>query len=114
MDLEEEEVDLEFEQLHELELELGDVPLDIDEDCLSGKWVPFAETYTGRSTNRYSEQKMRKYLSDKTSLYEVPPNFRGEVYRYFQRQLKKNLAEAYRICLKPYAKAVRNIKIARV
>ncbi|RFU29613.1 hypothetical protein B7463_g6744, partial [Scytalidium lignicola] len=110
MGLEEEEVDLEFEQLRELELELGETPDDFEEEALTGAWISFEETYTGRATHGYSDKKMRKYLSDKQNLYEVPSNLRGEVYRFFQRQLRKRVVEEYRTNLVPYASAVHNIK----
>ncbi|KAH8816936.1 P-loop containing nucleoside triphosphate hydrolase protein [Xylogone sp. PMI_703] len=113
MGLEEEEVDLEFEQLRELELELGESPEDFEEENLAGAWVPFQEMLTGRTTSGYSDKKMRRYLADKQNLYEIPSNLRGEVYRYFQRQLKRQLAEEYRTTLVSYVKTINNLKIAK-
>lgn len=114
MGLEEEEIDLEFEQLHEIELEAREGGNEKDLDALPGTWIPFQQTHTGRSTQGFSDKKMKKYLAGKKSLWEVPVGWRGEVYRYFERQVYQHMLQILQVHLVAYEKAVKNLKAAKV
>ncbi|KAG0650451.1 Helicase required for RNAi-mediated heterochromatin assembly 1, partial [Hyphodiscus hymeniophilus] len=108
-----EESDLEFEQLREFEEENEHSPEDKGLDALSGVMIAFGRTMTSRCPPAAEDRKIKKFLASKKDLYEIPPGMRGQVYRYFEKQLNKMILAKLKEHLKQYKSAVDNIQIAK-
>ncbi|KAL3422659.1 helicase required for RNAi-mediated heterochromatin assembly 1 [Phlyctema vagabunda] len=117
MGLEEEAIDLEFEQLQELELENGEPPEPDDADALRGTWVPFTQRWTGRQSGRgLTEKKIRKIkqkLSKTRNLWDILPEDRGDVYRFLLKELYSKVGAIFRGHLRTYSRELNDFRIAR-
>ncbi|KAK4967576.1 hypothetical protein LTR66_011920 [Elasticomyces elasticus] len=94
-DYEFEEADLEFEQLKEAEAE--NFSKDDEEfDELKGRVINIAENFTERKTAGVTEKRAKTLLEQNKDLWKIPPNLRGAVYCYLQRQTKIELTKQLR------------------
>ena len=108
-----EEMDLEYEQLHEQE----DGPEGRDEndiDAMRGTTIPFRRIWTGKSSSTWPDRKIEKELSKSTNLYNISAANRGTVYRYFERQLDKQMLEKVRELYKQYQMIVNETRVKKV
>lgn len=110
--LQEEEADEEYEDLGELEGEMGSNQ-DDDLDMLRGRYYPIKETYAGRLNQSWSEKRIEKELASKTNLYDIAPSHRGQAYRYFRQLLKDKVLREIRGQLQVYKRNTNEFKIAR-
>ena len=109
MDLE--DSDIEFEKLEEEEKETSE---GLEEIALKGVWIPFSKRFTGKRTQGVSEKKLKKLLGVKKSLQDIPAGMRGDVYRFFEKQLERLMTDAMRGKLELYGKVAQDIKISKV
>ncbi|MCJ1290377.1 hypothetical protein MMC34_001913 [Xylographa carneopallida] len=110
--MEAEEVDLEFEQLKEAEAEAGSIDDDSFE-LLRGEWVALVEPYTGRSSPKHTDVKIEQLLKEHHDLYRIHPMYRGSIYSYFQRKVKKEILKVFRMGAKEYDRVAENLQIAK-
>jgi helicase required for RNAi-mediated heterochromatin assembly 1 len=111
MGFEEEDLDPEFEQLQELEVEAGKKD-DDDIDALNGLWIPLQETFTGRRSTT-STKKIQRLLKAKNNLWDIPISCRGDIYRYFQRKIKEEAVSDFRAHSHKYLNKAEDVKIAK-
>lgn len=111
MGFDEEELDPDFEDLNEDELEVGKDDDDID--TLRGDFFSYRENWTGKSSMGWSPKRIKKLLSQTTDLWEIPDHLRGEFYRYFRRLLKKGMLDTFHAHCDEYMHSCQNIKLAR-
>jgi helicase required for RNAi-mediated heterochromatin assembly 1 len=97
---EEDEMDLEYEQLREMEQEKG--IFDDDFETLKGPFVPLKENVRGRSN---IDDELIEYLSI-DNLWDVPPQNRGTIYNVLCRIAKEKLLSTFREHLKQYNRSV--------
>ncbi|KAI2023264.1 hypothetical protein LOZ46_001595 [Ophidiomyces ophidiicola] len=105
----EDEVDLEYEQLKELEAEQG---LDDDDfESLRGHYMPLREGYTGRN---YAGDKVvrEKYLKYQ-DMWEIPTFARGRAYTILQNQAKNIIRDKLRFLTNAYATTASNLKVGK-
>jgi helicase required for RNAi-mediated heterochromatin assembly 1 len=105
---EEEEEDLEFEQLKELEAEQG-LTDDEDHDILKGQYIPVIEPFIAHGP-RVSPAMIEMY-SKYADLWMVPAQARGRIYRHLQGKAKQRLLGEIRAKAREYAAATRELKI---
>ena len=106
-----EEPDLEFEQLKELEAELG-VSEGEKVDWLPGRWVPIHDHYTARHHPGVSRADVDKWM-EMADLWKVPQHVRGAIYRRFQDAVKTSVLHKFRHEAKAYSNVVRDVKVGR-
>lgn len=112
-----EEGDIEAEQLQALEQEAVDAsgPDDKESDIgLSGRWVPFGRKYTGRHSTFVADSASRRKLSRCKDLFEIPLGERGQMYRYFERQMNKLVMQKFQELLVKYQRHVEDSYITKV
>ncbi|KAH9218255.1 P-loop containing nucleoside triphosphate hydrolase protein [Leptodontidium sp. 2 PMI_412] len=111
-----EEGDIEAEQLQALEQEAVDAsgPDDKESDIgLSGRWVPFGRKYTGRHSTFVADSASRRKLSRCKDLFEIPLGERGQMYRYFERQMNKLVMQKFQELLVKYQRHVEDSYITK-
>jgi hypothetical protein len=108
-----EEGDIEREQLQELEEEVAADTKDRELEALTGIWVPFNRTVTGRDTGM-DDREIKKLLASKKSLHKIPTAKRGDVYRYFIKKLNREMKRSLRVLFEDYQKATKDLQFARV
>lgn len=114
-DLEMEEIDEEFEQIKEMEAELGIID---DEylDTLKGEWIPLVEHWTGRTyPDTIDEAAVNAVTNDLKQLDfdTIDERVRGDIYRYLQKLTKEKLRGCLREAAAKYSKVVEELKINR-
>jgi helicase required for RNAi-mediated heterochromatin assembly 1 len=107
----EEEQDLEFEQLKELEVEQG-LTDDEDRDILRGQYIPVIEPFFARRSVLLTAKAIEKLLQGQ-DLWKIPPQARGAVYRFLQSKAKEILLNEFRIKAKAYVVATCELKIGK-
>jgi helicase required for RNAi-mediated heterochromatin assembly 1 len=112
----EEEVDAEFEQLDENEMEK--VKIDEDEiNSLRGMIFDYKEhlpvMFTCRRGQGLSDTRIAKLLRNSPSLFEIPEGNRGEVYRYLRRKLVEKVSGQFHEHLGEYIRSVKCMKVGR-
>ncbi|KAK5009240.1 hypothetical protein LTR28_001982, partial [Elasticomyces elasticus] len=65
-------------------------------DELKGRVINIAENFTGRKAAGVSEKRAKTLLEQNKNLWKIPPNLRGTVYCYLQRQTKIELTKQLR------------------
>ncbi|WEW55997.1 DEAD-like helicase superfamily protein [Emydomyces testavorans] len=107
----EDEIDLEYEQLKELEAEQG---LD-DDDCetLRGQYISLKEGYVGRMNPMLTEKTIREKYLRCDDMWKIPASARGRVYSALQKQAKEITRDKLRALMKSYHSTVLNLKIGR-
>lgn len=107
----EEEIDLEYEQLKELEQEQG---LDDDDiENLKGDYISLKEGYYARRHHTISDKGAQdKYLKC-NDMWKIPAFARGAVYTLLQKRAKEKIRESVRSILKEYNRIAMNVKAGR-
>ena len=109
---EDEEIDLEFEQLKELEAEIG-INEDEFDDSLSGPYVALEEPWTGRNRPGHnSTNDIEKWL-ESPDLFDVPLYYRGSIYKHLQKKAKEILLSAFRAEASIYSRVCRDLQIGK-
>jgi helicase required for RNAi-mediated heterochromatin assembly 1 len=86
-----------------------------DRDGLSGTYIPFTRTHTGRNTG-IPDEEIRKLLrkgNGNRDLHAVPIGKRGDTYRYLLRQLDKKMRKRLRSRLSQYNDAVDKLRLTK-
>lgn len=107
----EDEIDLEYEQLKELEAEQG---LDDDDyEMLKGQYMALKEGFAGRSTRLSSEKTIyEKYLTQ-NDLWKIPVSARGRTYSILQQRAKEVIRDQLRSIMKEFNANCLNLKIGK-
>jgi helicase required for RNAi-mediated heterochromatin assembly 1 len=112
-----EESDIEYEQITELQEEF-DPQADgaKDTDILSGEWLPFKRKFTGRHPfpSFLNDKKIKKMLNAQKNLFDIPVAMRGEVYRFFEKQMNMIALREFRVRLKEYENSVKSYVVTKV
>lgn len=111
-----EEADLEFEQLQELEHELegAEVKEDKERETLWGTRLPFLGQLTGKAAAAIDDRRIKKILASKDNLYDIPEAWRGSIYRFWEKQINKNILEKLKPLLEEYKRITDQGKITKV
>ncbi|KAL3473877.1 P-loop containing nucleoside triphosphate hydrolase protein [Aspergillus californicus] len=105
----EDEVDLEYEQLKELEAEQG-VNDDDDYEALKGPHTQLHEGYYGVKDSLKSETGRLKYL-EYTDMWKIPVTERGWVYAQLRDRLKGKILQDFRQQLVRYSDNCKDLQI---
>lgn len=109
-----EDSDIDYEQLQEAEGEMAEEPADkSDIEHLTGEFMPFGRKTTGKHTVPGSVKNIKSRLRKFKDLYEFPKGDRGEVYRYFEKQLNEVMLRELRSALKEYQDVVDNYQYTK-
>ncbi|OJJ48392.1 hypothetical protein ASPZODRAFT_165273 [Penicilliopsis zonata CBS 506.65] len=106
----EDEIDLEYEQLKELEAEQG-VEGD-DYETLRGQYIGLKEGFIGYSTSQRGDRNTARYLSC-NDMWQIPPKSRGTVYNILCRRAKEQVQREFRRLAKLYEEACQQTLIGR-
>ncbi|OJD19342.1 hypothetical protein AJ78_00704 [Emergomyces pasteurianus Ep9510] len=107
----EDDIDLEYEQLKELELEQG---LDEeDSEALRGPYMAIKEQVKGRSLSATSSDASRCRFLKHDDLWKIPPRDRGGIYSIFQKLAKEAIRDSFRTLVRRYEVAAENLKIGK-
>ncbi|KAG4433671.1 hypothetical protein IFR05_010839 [Cadophora sp. M221] len=112
-----EEGDIEAEQLRALEQETVDASGPDDKESemgLSGLWVPFGRNYSGRHSSFVSDSASKRKLNRCKDLFEIPLGERGQMYRYFERQMNKLVMQKLQEVLIKYQRHVEDSYITKL
>ncbi|KAK2877317.1 hypothetical protein FQN49_001244 [Arthroderma sp. PD_2] len=107
----EEEIDLEYEQLKELEAEHG-----IDDDdyeTLKGQYVGMREIFTSRGHRVYPEKSVESGYLKYEDMWKIPSAARAATYSLLQKRAKEAVRSKFRSLLERYNVACRNNKIGK-
>lgn len=108
----EEEMDLEYEQLKELEAEQGGD--DGDFESLKGRYFSLKESFT---TTTKSSQLVEKSIPERflkqRDLWKIPTRDRGATYHFLQMRTKAIIRDNFRSILKEYNKACEDYKTGK-
>lgn len=107
---EEDEIDLQYEQLRELEAEQG--LLDEEHDILKGQHLFIKEAFCGKEFENFDEAQIQEFLQY-PDLWDVPKMFRGSVYNALRRIAKRNLLDDIRALMHQYEGNARNIQLGK-
>lgn len=99
---EEEEIDLEYEQLKELEAEQGLEDEDIE--TLKGRYTYLKEGFIGCGAPSVSEKVIMETHLKRRDLWKVPANARGAVYNALRKLAKEKILPRFRELLGAYDK----------
>lgn len=106
----EDEVDLEYEQLKELEAEQG---LDGDEyDGLRGQYTAIHDGFRGRGVGSISEAAALDYLKC-FDMWKIPPKARGAVYNALRKLTKEKILSKFRTLLALYNANCEDLQIGK-
>lgn len=106
----ENEIDMEYEQLMELEAESGQAS--DDWDTIKGRTVNFDTSFQGRRYGNISEAVIKNFLK-KDDLWAIPANARGAVYNHLRGQLVDMIRAHLRELAKAYAEWTKKILIGK-
>lgn len=106
----EDEVDLEYEQLKELEAEQG---LEEDEyDGLRGQFTSLRDNFRGRDIGSVSEAAALGYLKC-FDMWKIPPKARGAVYNVLRKLTKEKILNEFRQLLALYNANCEKLQIGK-
>ncbi|KAK0105476.1 hypothetical protein ONS96_004862 [Cadophora gregata f. sp. sojae] len=111
-----EEGDIEYEQLQDLAAEMADAdgPEELDRDFgLDGQWLAFRRKMTGRHNTPIIDSTMRRKLSRCKDLFEIPVAERGQMYRYFEKQVNGIMMQKLQDFLPKYQRCIENWNITK-
>ncbi|KKA19844.1 hypothetical protein T310_6168 [Rasamsonia emersonii CBS 393.64] len=107
---EEEDIDLEYEQLKELEAERG---FEDDLEALKGFHMPLKEGFVGQSSPSTSEKVILETHLKRRDLWQIPAKIRGAVYNVLCKLAKGKVLEAYQRLLRCYEKSSVELQIGK-
>ena len=102
--------DLEYEQLREIEMENN--RHEEDWAALKDPFVSFSPGFCGESRDQIPLTKIQSYLKE-TDLWKIPRRYRGIIYDYFRRQLIAILVNRLCRVREDYEDCVRKFHIGR-
>ena len=105
----EDEVDLEYEQLKELEAEQG-----IDDDdfeILQGQFISFKEGFCGQDSS-LSDSVCQGYLRSH-DFWKIPVRARGAVYNALRKAAKAKVLEKFRKLIAVYTETTKDLQIGK-
>lgn len=108
-DVEEEEMDREYEQLKELEAEMGP---DEDVETLKGFFIPLKDGCIGKQISGISTKYVENELA-RRDLTKVPQRLRGLVYNILCKRLKSKILTSFCELLRAYKSAVNDLQIGK-
>ncbi|KAJ5378802.1 ATP binding protein [Penicillium cosmopolitanum] len=106
----EDDIDIEYEQLKELEAEQG--PNEDEYETLNGRSLQFRTTHRGVEDSSYSKQEIRHYLS-MSDLMKIPVKARGPVYNLLRDELLDLVNAKLRTVAKSYNFYSDRLKVGR-
>jgi len=85
-----------------------------DRDGLTGTYIPFTRTHTGRNTG-IPDEEIRKLLRREIyrDLHGIPLGKRGDIYRYLLKQLDRKMRKKMRSRLSQYNEAVDKLRLIK-
>jgi helicase required for RNAi-mediated heterochromatin assembly 1 len=107
---EEEDIDLEYEQLKELEAEKTS---EDDLESLKGFYMPLKEGFIGQSSPATSEKVIIETHLKRHDLWQIPPKVRGSVYNVLCKLVKGKIRQRYHQLLGQYEKASVELQIGK-
>ncbi|KAK2748934.1 hypothetical protein FQN57_007217 [Myotisia sp. PD_48] len=108
----EEEIDIEYEQLKELEREQGLLDED-DYESLKGQYIALREFFVARVARNNSDQDVDERYLRLGDLWNVPLAARAAVYASLQRRAKEAVLQKFREILVKYNEACKEITIGK-
>jgi helicase required for RNAi-mediated heterochromatin assembly 1 len=108
----EEEVDLEYEQITELQAEMG-VTDDEDIEYLRGAWCTVEDNFTVAKPSGTILRIARQTLSNVTDMWKIKESLRGPIYSILQAAAKAEIVTKFRGQAKTYDILVRDLKIGK-
>ena len=108
----EDEIDLEYEQLKELEAEQGIGIEDDQLETLKGEYCPIEERYVGQEIGWIHKPAIQEYVRY-NDLWNVPARERGAVYNVFCKMAKEKITEDLRTLLVLYKINGVNMQISK-
>jgi helicase required for RNAi-mediated heterochromatin assembly 1 len=108
----EEEVDLEYEQVTELQAEMG-VTDDEDVENLRGAWCTVEDNFTVAKPSPALLRIARETLSKASDLWKVKDNLRGPIYSILQAEAKAKVLAKFREQATAYQILVRDLKVGK-
>jgi helicase required for RNAi-mediated heterochromatin assembly 1 len=108
----EEEVDLEYEQVAELQAEMG-VTDDEDIENLQGAWCTVEDNYTVAKPSRLTLRTAEETLARTTDLWRIKENLRGPIYSLLQARAKANILAKFREQAKTYEILTRDLRLGK-
>lgn len=109
---EEEDEDLEFEQLQELEAETG-VNDEEDIEMLQGPWCQLSDPWTTQSVAAATLDKAKRELDTKNNLNDIPAYLRPVVYSIMQEKVKIAMRVKVQELAEEYEKTLKNLRIGK-
>ncbi|KAJ5146337.1 uncharacterized protein N7515_000901 [Penicillium bovifimosum] len=106
----EDDIDREYEQLKEIEVEHGS--LDEDLSTFMSQFIPFGPGLCSAESSRVSDSLVKKQLEQR-DLWNIQRRYRGAVYDYMRQQLLLKLRKEVCRLAKDYEDATRRYKIGR-
>lgn len=105
----EEEIDLEYEQLKELEAEQG-LNDDDDVEGLRGEYFHLKEGFRGKKHSTLSKQRAEDTYLKSQDMWKIPTVARSAVYGLLQKRAKQKILESVHSILREYDVAASKIK----
>ncbi|PGH16781.1 hypothetical protein AJ80_05096 [Polytolypa hystricis UAMH7299] len=107
----EDEVDMEYEQLKELEAEQG---LDKEDfEALYGAYTSLEEGFIGRRQLPYYERAVHSEYLKYVDMWKIPTRYRGATYTVLQMRAKEIIRERFRELLTEYNTAAHHLKVGK-
>lgn len=104
------DIDLEYEQLKEIEVEHG--RYEDDWSVFKTKFISLGSGLCNASSSRISQSTLKKQLEE-NDLWNIHKKYRGAIYNHLRDRLLTILGEDVRRLAKEYADASRNFQIGR-
>jgi helicase required for RNAi-mediated heterochromatin assembly 1 len=108
----EEEVDLEYEQVSELQAEMG-ITDDEDIENLRGAWCTVDDNFTVAKPPGAMLRTAQKTLATTSDLWKIRDNLRGPIYSVLQAGAKAKIRAKFREQAKTYEILVRDLKVGK-
>ncbi|KAL1853711.1 hypothetical protein Plec18170_005102 [Paecilomyces lecythidis] len=107
----EDDIDLEYEQLKELEAEQGIE--DDDLEILRGTFTHLKEGFIGRAMPSLTERTIQEVHLRRQDLWRIPANVRGSVYNTLRRLAKEKIARKLRQFLRLYDDSCVDLQVGK-
>jgi helicase required for RNAi-mediated heterochromatin assembly 1 len=108
----EEEVDLEYEQVTELQAEMG-VTDDEDAENLRGPWCTVEDNFTVTRPSPALLRIAQKTLCEASDMWKIKDNLRGPIYSILQAAAKEKILAKFREQAKGYQVLIRDLKVGK-
>ncbi len=118
-----EQTDIELEELVEdIDNEFKTDDADVtehkpeDDEGLRGEWMPFKRKFTGRHSHppALTDKQIKQKLNGCKNLHDIPVASRGEIYRFWESEMNKTVANELKVRLKEYQETANGWTITRV